>query len=134
MSITIKDVAKLAGVGTTTVSRVANGARSVSAETRTKVLTAISRLQYCPNIHATELRNGNGGDYPQCRVRLSASAGTRAKPQSYPASNSQKANRQRGRLRILEGEYKRVGRVIAALSKDLEKLSNDLEKLRGSIR
>ena len=134
MSITIKDVAKLAGVGTTTVSRVANGASNVSAETRTKVLTAISRLQYCPNTHAIELRHGDGGDYPQSRVRLSAFAGKRAKPQSYPASDSQNANRQRGRLRFLESEYKRVGRVIAELGKDLEKLSNDWEELRGSIR
>ena len=134
MSTTIKDVAKLAGVGTTTVSRVANGASNVSAETRTKVLTAILKLQYCPNPHATKLRHTNGGDYPQSRVRLGALVGKRAKPQSHPASDSQNSNRQRRRLRFLEGEYERVGRVIAELSKGLEKLSNDLEKLRGSIR
>jgi transcriptional regulator with XRE-family HTH domain len=134
MSITIKDVAKLAGVGTTTVSRVANGASNVSAETRTKVLTAISRLQYCPNSHAIELRHANGGDYPQSRVRLGALVGKRAKPPSHPGSDSQNANQQRRRLRFLEGEYKRVGRAIAELSKDLENLSNDLEKLRGSIQ
>jgi hypothetical protein len=37
-------------------------------------------------------------------------------------------------IAFLEGEYKRVGRAIAELSKDLEKLSKDLEKLRGSIQ
>jgi len=58
---TVKDVARLAGVSTATVSRVVNNARGVSCETRTKVLTAIERLQYRPNGHAAELGRANGG-------------------------------------------------------------------------
>jgi len=53
---TIKDVAGLAGVSTATVSRVMNDAGYVSCSTRSKVLNAISRLKYCPNVYAAELR------------------------------------------------------------------------------
>ena len=37
MAVTVKDVAKLAGVSTATVSRVYNNAPSISPETRLKV-------------------------------------------------------------------------------------------------
>ena len=60
VSCTIKDVARLAGVSIATVSRVANGGGNVSGKTRTKVLTAISRLQYCPDPHAVHLGRANG--------------------------------------------------------------------------
>lgn len=56
-----KDVAELAGVSTATVSRVLNDAGNVSAQTQRKVLGAISRLQYKPNFHASELGRGNAG-------------------------------------------------------------------------
>lgn len=58
---TVKDVARLAGVSHATVSRVVNGATNVSRTTKAKVLSAISRLQYCPNAHAAELGRANGG-------------------------------------------------------------------------
>jgi LacI family transcriptional regulator len=61
MSSTMKDVALLAGVSIATVSRVTNGAENVSGKTRTRVMTAISKLQYCPNVHAAELGRANGG-------------------------------------------------------------------------
>jgi hypothetical protein len=60
-SSTLKDVARLAGVSTATVSRVTNGAGNVSHQTRTKVLSAISRLKYWPNLHAAELGRTNSG-------------------------------------------------------------------------
>ena len=49
MSVTFKDVAKLAGVSTQTVSRVTNGADSVSPATRDRVNAAIKALGYVPN-------------------------------------------------------------------------------------
>ena len=58
---TVKDVARLAGVSPATVSRVVNGLVNVSSKTRTRVLTAVSKLQYCPNAHAAELGRANGG-------------------------------------------------------------------------
>jgi hypothetical protein len=61
-SCTIKDVARLAEVSTASVSRVVNGAGNVSSATKTKVLTAISRLQYSTNVHAAELGRAKGGN------------------------------------------------------------------------
>jgi DNA-binding LacI/PurR family transcriptional regulator len=46
---TIHDVARLAGVGIGTVSRVINGNSSVKPETREKVLAAIKQLDYKPD-------------------------------------------------------------------------------------
>jgi transcriptional regulator with XRE-family HTH domain len=56
---TAKDVARLTGVSVATVSRVVNGAGNVSSEKRTKVLTAVLELQYCPNVNAAELGRAN---------------------------------------------------------------------------
>ncbi|MEZ8243565.1 LacI family DNA-binding transcriptional regulator [Vibrio splendidus] len=55
MSITFKDVAKLAGVSTQTVSRVTNGSQDVAESTRNKVNAAIKQLGYVPNKSAQML-------------------------------------------------------------------------------
>jgi LacI family transcriptional regulator len=55
---TIKDVAKLAGVSTATVSHVINGTRYVSQELHTRVTEAMERLKYHPNRLAQSLRSG----------------------------------------------------------------------------
>ena len=55
MASTIKDVARLAGVSISTVSRVANNASNVSPPIRKKVLRAIKALNYTPNIVASSL-------------------------------------------------------------------------------
>ncbi len=49
MPVTIKDVAKFAGVSIATVSRVQNGIGQVSPETKKRVLSAIRQLNYIPN-------------------------------------------------------------------------------------
>ncbi|NRF90388.1 LacI family DNA-binding transcriptional regulator [Paenibacillus frigoriresistens] len=54
--ITIKDVAKLAGVSTATVSRVLRENYSVKKETTIKVLEAVKALNYEPNILGRYLR------------------------------------------------------------------------------
>jgi DNA-binding LacI/PurR family transcriptional regulator len=57
---TREDVARLAGVSPSTVSYVVNeGPRSVSAETRKRVLQAIQELGYRPHALARSLRAGN---------------------------------------------------------------------------
>lgn len=53
---TIRQVARLAGVSTATVSHVLNGTRSVSEQLRERVLVATDRLQYQPNVVARSLR------------------------------------------------------------------------------
>jgi LacI family transcriptional regulator len=57
-TITIRDVAKLAGVGLGTVSRVLNDNPSVSDATRRKILAAIEELDYIPNPIARRLSLG----------------------------------------------------------------------------
>ena len=56
----MSDVAKLAGVGTMTVSRVLNGNLKVNEEMRGRVLRAISELSYVPNEVARSLREQRG--------------------------------------------------------------------------
>jgi DNA-binding LacI/PurR family transcriptional regulator len=56
--VTIRDVAKQAGVGIATVSRVLNNSPSVREETRQKVLEAIVELDYRPNPIARRLSLG----------------------------------------------------------------------------
>jgi len=55
---TINDVAKLAGVSTTTVSHFINGTRYVSDDLRERVENAIAELGYHPNSMARGLRRG----------------------------------------------------------------------------
>lgn len=56
--ITVKDIARRAGVGTTTVSRVLNNQQYVSDELRAKVMKAVEELEYRPNFNARWLRGG----------------------------------------------------------------------------
>jgi LacI family transcriptional regulator len=48
-NVTIKDVARLSGVSSMTVSRVINGSERVSPETRQRVESAIAELGYVPS-------------------------------------------------------------------------------------
>lgn len=56
--INIAEVAKTAGVSTTTVSRVINGVSTVSEDNRKQVVEAIKRLKYHPNPSAQRLASG----------------------------------------------------------------------------
>lgn len=55
MSITIRDVAREAGVSTMTVSRVINNKGQVATETRERVESAMKMLAYTPNMSAQNL-------------------------------------------------------------------------------
>ena len=57
-SVTIRDVAKHAGVGVGTVSRVLNESESVRDSTRLKVLTSIEELKFAPSSVARYLSGG----------------------------------------------------------------------------
>ena len=56
--INIEEVAKAAGVSTTTVSRVINKVATVSQENADRVLRAIKKLKYRPNPNAQRLASG----------------------------------------------------------------------------
>ena len=57
----IRDVAKLAGVGVATVSRVLNGSGYVSEETKKKIIQAMEELNYTPNELARQLYHKKSG-------------------------------------------------------------------------
>jgi LacI family transcriptional regulator len=57
----LSDVARLAGVGNATVSRVLNGRMHVSEETNRRVKQAISDLDYSPNRIARSLKGATSG-------------------------------------------------------------------------
>src|SRR5947209_2740727 len=55
-TVTIKDVAQLAGVSPATVSKVLNGARHVSVDAQARVHAAVTKLNFRPNIIAQSLK------------------------------------------------------------------------------
>lgn len=57
--VTIREVAKIAGVSTTTVSHVINNTRFVSDDVKLRVKTAMQELGYTPNALARSLRKGS---------------------------------------------------------------------------
>lgn len=58
LNINIEDVAKMAGVSITTVSRVINKFPTVKEENRKKVESTIKRLKFKPNLSAQRLASG----------------------------------------------------------------------------
>lgn len=61
MASTIDDVAKLAGVHASTVSRVLNQKAAITEETKQRVLAAAKQLNYHPNSMARSLASGLAG-------------------------------------------------------------------------
>ncbi|MDX3005975.1 LacI family DNA-binding transcriptional regulator [Kribbella solani] len=61
MAVTMRDVAREAGVSPKTVSNVMNGYPYIRAETRTRVLAAIDALGYRMNLSARNLKSGRTG-------------------------------------------------------------------------
>ena len=59
MTVTIKDVAALAGVSPSTVSRTCKNNPSISNETKEKVRKAMLELGYEPNFQASNLASQN---------------------------------------------------------------------------
>lgn len=63
MGVTIMDIAVEAGVSKSTVSLVINGSNLVKLETRYKVLQAIHKLGYVPNMVARALTTSKKGTF-----------------------------------------------------------------------
>lgn len=55
-NITIKDIAKICGVGTSTVSRAMNDDQGISPETKERILKVIKEFHYVPNNSARNLK------------------------------------------------------------------------------
>lgn len=54
--ITLKDVAREAGVSIATVSCALSGKKAVRPETYTKIMDAVEKLKYIPNYSARNLK------------------------------------------------------------------------------
>ena len=117
-SLTVRDIARLAGVSTATVSRVVNGSGTVSRKTKTNVLAAVSRLQYCPSSHAAELGRQNGGIRRKRTACVNASSAATAAPGRRGTA---------GQLRQLQDENTRLRRQLADLTLQLETLKRPAE-------
>ena len=132
MAVTVKDIAHLAGVSIATVSRVTSGGDNVSAETRERVLAAISKLQYRPNAHAAQLARGSSGITRNGRPgkRTAHSAPRRRGPVPVPVSKEQWDHAER--LRTLERENLRLKRQVNDLIGDLERWRTSLKRKIGA--
>ena len=54
--MTIKDIAKICGVGPSTVSRAINNDPTINSETRKKVLAVVKKYHFVPNSAARNLK------------------------------------------------------------------------------
>lgn len=86
--ITIKDVAKRAGVSISTVSNALNGLSNVSSETRERILKAASELNYFPNINAQLLKTRKTNNIGIFLPNLNSSFYTRLVQAMYATCNS----------------------------------------------
>lgn len=63
MSISMREIAKIAGVSSATVSRVINGSNLVTEETTQRIRKIIQDLNFVPNTSAIHLKNGKSQIY-----------------------------------------------------------------------
>jgi DNA-binding LacI/PurR family transcriptional regulator len=63
MSISIREIAKIAGVSSATVSRVINGSNLVTDETTQRIRKIVQDLKFVPNNSAIHLKNGKSQIY-----------------------------------------------------------------------
>lgn len=139
MSITIKQVAREAGVSAATVSRVINGSGPVALETREVVERTVERLRYVPNVAAQNLvrsRTGTigavlpffaGEFYPEVVPGLDLAVQESGKSLLLSSSHNAPADTERA-LRAMHGRVDGLvvmtpavppARIDAALNRDL---------------
>ena len=135
-SVSMKDVAALAGVSLGTVSNVVNAPDLVSAPTRERVATAIAKLGWVPNSSARQLRAGRSRTLAAVVMDianpfftdlvLGAEDYGHERGYSIQVSNSaQQPVRERNHLQLLEQQ--RVGGVLLA---PIRGLSDQVRQLR----
>jgi transcriptional regulator with XRE-family HTH domain len=115
----MREIARLTGLSTATVSRVANDDRHVSDGTRRKVLSAMSRLNYRLNSHAAELGRANSGISRRRNNRVTAKTDRGMRLGSRAASKTQPARHNGDRLQLLEKENHQLKQLIAKLKREL---------------
>jgi LacI family transcriptional regulator len=136
-SVSMKDVATLAGVSLGTVSNVVNTPDIVSEATRERVAAAIAKLGWVPNESARQLRAGRSRSVGMVVLDianpfftdlvLAAEDYVTERGYSVQVSNSaQEPSRERGHLLLLEQQ--RVGGVLLAPIGGLDDRVNELRR------
>ena len=82
-AVSIKDVARLAGVSPTTVSHALGGGRPVAEATRERVREAAARLQYRPHPGARSLKATRTGVLGMCVMNVTDIVGPLAEMEYY---------------------------------------------------
>jgi len=121
MPPTVKDIARLAGVSLATVSRVTSGQTAVSAAVRSRVLSAIAKLQYIPNEHAAKLARARSRRSTLERTQLSSSAHKQKPRLNQRHPNLIRDSMDVDRLRALEAENLRLQRLVRRLGEELDR-------------
>lgn len=132
MAVTVKDIAHLAGVSIATVSRVTSGGDKVSLETRERVLSAISKLQYSPNAYAAQLARGSTGITRNAKPGKDSSKSASRQRGPIPVPTTEKQRDRSERLRMLERENLRLKRQVNGLIGDLERWRTSLKRRIGA--
>jgi transcriptional regulator with XRE-family HTH domain len=121
----LSDVASQAGVSRSTVSRVLNGGERVSHETRARVLSVMSKLNYKPDIHAVNLRRGKGRALIKGGIQMPTSDRIGIESNADPGRKAQNEQQERDslhllKLHLLKEENIHLKRLIASLNKEVE--------------
>jgi DNA-binding LacI/PurR family transcriptional regulator len=117
---TVKDIAKLAGVSTATVSRVINASSTVSPSSRTAVITAIDQLQYIPNRNASQL------------ALIAAVKRRRGRMRVVLPAKSDRLKKSRRELSLLCAPNLSA-RETAAIDKQIEALRESFKRIEGQL-
>jgi transcriptional regulator with XRE-family HTH domain len=117
---TLSDVASQAGVSSSTVSRVLNGGERVSHETKTRVLSVMSKLNYKPDIHAVKLRRGKGRIFTKREIQMPISDRIGIESNADPGRRAQIEQQKNDSVHLLKEENLRLKRLIASLNKEVE--------------
>ena len=136
-SVSMKDVAALAGVSLGTVSNAVNTPEIVSEQTRNRVSDAISKLGWVPNESARQLRAGRSRSIGMVVLDianpfftdlvLAAEDYVIERGYSVQVSNSaQQADRERSHLALLEQQ--RVGGVLLAPIRGVDARVDELRR------
>ena len=125
MPFTLSDVASHAGVSRSTVSRVLNGSERVSHETRLRVLSVMSKLNYKPDMHAVKLRRGKGRVFIKRGIQMPTSGRIGSESNADPVRDAQNEQQERDslhllKLHLLKEENLHLKRLIASLNTEVE--------------
>jgi hypothetical protein len=116
MRHTILDIANVAGVSSTTVSRVLNESKMVSSKTRSRVQAVISDLKYQPNAHAIELVRSRSRRKRQSEIQGEPMGDGRSDRQLSQNTIIRSSRSYESELELLRKENSQLRSIVADLS------------------